>query len=237
MAKKNEASVAPSTASEKIAALKAQREALLAEETALKTAAKAELEAEANKSKAAIAEADETLGDAIWRLIGKRKDRNVLLGKTVIAKGLITLLNPAGTTDENLIDVSELTTAIETRQALGSVSKVSSGTGTSRTRSTTGNVKAAQVRMMLHLLEHGACTRSALVDAVKGPNNTKFGGEFIGNIRDSNSDHPYSLIGRGWVTSREIAVDSGTRIVLELTEKGTEEAEKMKAAQTNGETK
>jgi hypothetical protein len=223
MAKKvSEAPVVEKTTSERIAELKAQMSVLKEEEARVKADAKAEVEAKYAESKAAIDGADQDLGDEIWSLIKGLKNRSVVLGQSV---NVITVVNAIGDEDacKRLLELREA------RNALGHVARVSSGPRGPRTN--TGELKKAQVKMMIHLLDHEPCTRQQLCEIGTGRTGdaSQLNGSFVGNANADTRD-PFSLWGRGWISEEEVTVDGHAKRMFSLTKDGKVKAKELTEA-------
>jgi hypothetical protein len=101
----------------------------------------------------------------------------------------------------------------------------------------TSTVTLAQKRVLTYLNslgKDGSASRHDLVCVAQShpfgtsPSIAKIGGDCLGNVRDENNAHPYSLLSRGWIKADSVMVDGKSELRLSLTDEGRKNAEQFK---------
>lgn len=219
------------SAAERIAELKAQRDQAAAELAKLKAEAEA-LEAKAaEENKVKLEAATSKLAGLVRKALEGMDDDAALLA-VVSSRALLANEESDGEGNPTSKSGKALKTAVEEYESLIPAKK-SKGSGNGATRVPTDTVKITQKRILTYLAsldkDATASRRELACVALGKPFDTTdrittFGGEVIGNVRDDNSAHPYSLLSRGWIEVVETDHEGTKEKAFKLTKAGREAA-------------
>lgn len=247
MASKNKPApvvAAQKTPAERIAELKKQRDEAAAELKKLNDEAAAAEAKEFESNKAKRESATATLAVLLRSYAADLSDPvavvaisgDAILRSLEVEQEIVDSKSGAKTIERALPKKhAKLKAAVEALIALGGIKppRKASANGNGTPRAQTGEVKVSQKRILTYLasLPKGstASRRQLACVALGKPFDTTdrvttFGGEVIGNIRDDNGTHPYSLLARGWVELVESDHEGQAEKAIALTDAGRKAA-------------